>query len=349
MSLPYYNSYLLDELHRLFPAILYDQTQFQNNELVQYMRSRMRDVYNLYDAATNDYARVHSHYSPVMTSNTPLSSASQRSASTGSLQESVRINARYAGTGQRRRRRRNAIYSGWTSVEEENQQRRHPPIHRNTPQSSTHTSPQTSAHPSPQEPRPAQFTVRSFLDSAAAVGAPPHTTTQELSNDTLTAILGLLSFPTSSGNTTPQSISLNNPIANSSIYATPILQYPLGGYSYLPPSTHTTQRNTDQSWAEILASFMNPVPIRPTQEQIDHATRLFLTDATTVRDSCVICFDAISDGQAQREIRACGHAFHRECIERHFHTSPRCPLCRHDIRTAAAQNSPAESAPTSNP
>lgn len=236
-------------------------------------------------------------------------------------------------------------------MEENSHQQRYPPLHRNTPQSSTHTSPQTSAHPSPQEPRAPQFTVRSFIDSASTVGAPP-ATTQDLSNDTLTAILGLLSLPTSGGNTTPQSISINNPMANSSIYATPILQYPLGAYSYFTPSANTTQRNADQSWAEILASFMNPVPIRPTQEHIERSTNLFLTDATTARDSCVICFEAISIGQSQREIRACGHAFHRECIDRHFHTSPRCPLCRHDVRTVvavSAHNAPDESTQTLHP
>ncbi len=324
----YYNSYLLDELHRLFPAILYDQTQFQNNELVQYIRSRVRDVYNLYDAATNEYVRRAPQQQRPDSANT-----FSPSSSTGSLQEQVRIRAQPRGP-YRRRNRRNAIYStDWNSYDDER-----PPLRRNTPNLSPRTTPTSSTQTSPQEPRAPQFTVRSFLDSATAAPAPAPAPAneQDLSADTITAILGLLSLPTAGMMPTTQRIS-TNPMGNASIYAAPILQYPAATqYSYYgtPSANAAQQHRQDQSWAEILASFMNPVPVRPTQEQIDRATRLFLTDVSTARESCVICFDTISDGQAQREIRACGHSFHRDCIDRHFQTSPRCPLCRHDIRTA---------------
>ncbi len=321
----YYNSYLLDELHRLFPAILYDQTQFQNNELVQYIRSRVRDVYNLYDAASNEYVRRTGPPERPASANT-----FSPSSSTGSLQEPVRIQVRRPGP-YRRRNRRNAIYSDWNSHDDER-----PPLRRNTPNLSPRTTPTSSTQSSPNEPRAPQFTVRSFLDSATST-IPAND--QDLSTDTLTAILGLLSLPTTGITPTTQRIA-TNPMGNASIYATPILQYPAAAthYSYFgtPTANAAQQHRQDQSWAEILASFMNPVPVRPTQEQIDRATRLFLTDVSTARESCVICFDTISDGQAQREIRACGHSFHRDCIDRHFQTSPRCPLCRHDIRAAAA-------------
>jgi hypothetical protein len=335
----YYNSYLLDELHRLFPAILYDQTQFQNNELVQYIRSRVRDVYNLYDAASNEYARRAPQQQRPESANT-----FSPSSSTGSLQEQVRLRAQPRGP-YRRRNRRNAIYSGWNSYDEGQA----PPLRRNTPNLSPRTTPTSSTQSSPQEPRAPQFTVRSFLDSATAAPAPAPANEQELSADTLTAILGLLSLPTAGMMPTTQRIA-TNPMGNASIYATPILQYPAAAthYSYFgtPTANAAQQHRQDQSWAEILASFMNPVPVRPTQEQIERATRLFLTDVSTARESCVICFDTISDGQAQREIRECGHSFHRDCIDRHFQTSPRCPLCRHDIRTAPAAAAAVEVQPS---
>ncbi len=257
----YYNSVLLDEIHRLFPAILYDETQFRNNDLVQYIRRRMREVYNVYDSAAASYV---------------------------------------AATMREQR---------------------------------------SQARPN---------TVRSYFDAAtmergptgtSATATATATATQDTSYDTLTAILGLLSLPTAAGEA---SLSFSPLGSGSGLFMT-------------PPIARQRTPHQDQSWAEILSSFMNPIPIRPTQEQITAGTRLFTTDAESTRDSCAICFDAISTGQAQRVLRGCDHAFHRECIDRHFQTSPRCPLCRNDVRdvaslaAAAAAPPPASAeAPTSN-
>jgi hypothetical protein len=257
----YYNSVLLDELHRLFPAVLYDQSRFRDNDLVQYIRERVRNVYNLYDSAQRTY--MHNN----------------------------------EGQPRVHRRRRG---------------RRAGPMQAPVP-----------------APAPVQApTVRTYLNSA----------TQD--NDTLTAILGLLNYPPSPATPAP----VSSPTSS-------FLRYPGTGYNFLPtiPSipgftaeaTYLGSANLDgtrtgrgESWAEILASFMNPVPIRPSQAQIEAGSRLYTTDASTVRESCVICFEPITEGQDQRELRTCGHAFHCECIDRHFQTSPRCPLCRHDVRDA---------------
>lgn len=250
-DMAYYNSVLLDELHRLFPAILYDQGRFRDNDLVQYIRERVRNVYNLYDSAQRTY-----------------------------------MNNEGQPRAHRRRRARRAA------------------------------------------PPPAQApTVRTYLNSV----------TQDPSNDTLTAILGLLNYPPTP--TTPAPTT--SPVSS-------FLRYPGSGLSFLPTipgftaeATYLGSANLDgtrtgrgESWAEILASFINPVPVRPSQAQIEAGSRLYTTDSTNTRESCVICFEAITEGQDQRELRACGHAFHRECIDRHFQTSPRCPLCRHDVRDA---------------
>lgn len=284
----YYNSYLLDELHRLFPAILYDHTQFQQNDLVQYIRRRMREAYNLYDAATLSYANG--------------ANTTQRESDQSSTSSSFQVPP--ITHGRRHRRRRNAIYSQWYNGSNQSLNHMNTPVSepvRNTP--SPRTSPRTSSHTSPE--------------------TSPH---QDSTNETLTAILGLLSLPSGGG---PISVE---PLLN------PRVQY---GY-YAPARQHVGLSNLsqDQSWAEILASFMNPIPVRPTQEQIERGTRLFMTDANSTRDSCVICFDAITDGQMQRQVRACDHTFHRECIDRHFQTSPRCPLCRHDIRESVSVSVP---------
>lgn len=310
----YYNSYLLDELHRQFPAILYDQNQFQDNELVQYIRSRVRDSYNLYDSAARSY--YHSRFGD------PSTQFDEQPA-------------RFPSHRQRRRRggRTNGQGVVWRASEPAQTR-----VSSSTPTSNVSRT-QTQEQRLP--------TVRTYLESAS------NANTQEPASDTLTAILGLLSLPTTPPSGGPGSGISFNTMGNTS----PFLRYPTAGYNFLttaPPGFTTAEATylgagrlggtggQSESWAEILASFMNPVPIRPTQAQIDAGTRLFMTDSSNTRESCVICFDSISEGQAQRELRTCGHTFHRECIDRHFQASPRCPLCRHDIRSVATSPSGSE-------
>jgi hypothetical protein len=83
----------------------------------------------------------------------------------------------------------------------------------------------------------------------------------------------------------------------------------------------------------MLASFMDPVNIAPTQEQITSS----LEDTASTTSSCAICQEAISSGASR--IRQCGHVYHRACIVTWFSSSVRCPVCRHDIRT---ENPPAQ-------
>ena len=78
-------------------------------------------------------------------------------------------------------------------------------------------------------------------------------------------------------------------------------------------------------------SFLNPVPVLATPEQIAGC----LIDGTTT-SSCAVCQEAISTGGCQ--IRQCSHFFHRSCIESWFSLSVRCPVCRHDIREEHQSN-----------
>lgn len=85
------------------------------------------------------------------------------------------------------------------------------------------------------------------------------------------------------------------------------------------------------------AEFLNPVVVRPTEEQITRATTLSAISSTTT-GTCAICqapFAAPEEeeqNQEQREITHCHHAFHRECIDTWFRENVHCPVCRHDIR-----------------
>ena len=74
---------------------------------------------------------------------------------------------------------------------------------------------------------------------------------------------------------------------------------------------------------------MEPVLVRPTQEQITNATSIVELSSNT--EVCAICQETMVDGRI-RKINHCRHTFHDSCISRHFNNSVRCPICRYDIR-----------------
>lgn len=83
-----------------------------------------------------------------------------------------------------------------------------------------------------------------------------------------------------------------------------------------------------------LDAFLQPVEVRPTAEQIMANT----TVGNLVSDedhSCAICQDTLTPEQEGRKLNACGHWFHRNCIDTWFDRDVHCPVCRHDIREPA--------------
>lgn len=78
------------------------------------------------------------------------------------------------------------------------------------------------------------------------------------------------------------------------------------------------------------SNFMEPVTVRPTQEQINAATRIGLPNDPT--EVCTICQETIEENQSARLILHCNHWFHTNCIDVWFQQNVHCPVCRHDIR-----------------
>jgi E3 ubiquitin-protein ligase RNF38/44 len=58
--------------------------------------------------------------------------------------------------------------------------------------------------------------------------------------------------------------------------------------------------------------------------------------------TCVICQDTLSPEQEGRKLLACGHWFHRTCIDTWFTRNVRCPNCRHDVRWDIVNSEPEE-------
>ena len=82
----------------------------------------------------------------------------------------------------------------------------------------------------------------------------------------------------------------------------------------------------------VPTTFMEPVIIRPTQEQITNSTRLGTPNDPT--EVCTICQETIEENQPARLILHCEHWFHTSCIDVWFQQDVHCPVCRHDIRSS---------------
>jgi hypothetical protein len=102
----------------------------------------------------------------------------------------------------------------------------------------------------------------------------------------------------------------------------------------MPPVGNTTILNTLFGMAAAPRA-MEPVIVRPTEQQVAAATTIITVD--TEDERCAICQEAMLPGSQARELEACDHRFHTGCIDTWFQRSVYCPTCRHDVRDPAPQ------------
>lgn len=106
--------------------------------------------------------------------------------------------------------------------------------------------------------------------------------------------------------------------------------------NYMQDHTQTVMNIT------LPANWADPVSVVPTGAQIEAAT----SSVDGVEDTtCSICQESLTEGT---QITACRHTFHTSCISEWFSLSPRCPMCRADIRETASvsgQTQPQENNP----
>lgn len=75
-----------------------------------------------------------------------------------------------------------------------------------------------------------------------------------------------------------------------------------------------------------------PVPVQPTSADLETNTRILTISDVTNTHECAICLATMDNGDICRKLLGCRHMFHKDCIDRHFEMSPRCPMCRADVR-----------------
>lgn len=110
-----------------------------------------------------------------------------------------------------------------------------------------------------------------------------------------------------------------------------------------PPPTTPTNRTNSRTLHHSLSYLLFPgagtqfqdVVVRPSTEQIDHATELieYRPNLQLSNLRCPITLDEFQEGDIIRRIRHCGHSFKSQSLENWFQTNVRCPICRYDIRT----------------
>lgn len=80
-----------------------------------------------------------------------------------------------------------------------------------------------------------------------------------------------------------------------------------------------------------------PVVVAPTAEQVSRASSLRSAVVADEQNTCSICQESYTEGQAIRHITHCGHEFHINCITPWFESHVQCPVCRFDIRDHGQQ------------
>jgi hypothetical protein len=87
------------------------------------------------------------------------------------------------------------------------------------------------------------------------------------------------------------------------------------------------------------STFMTPVIVFPSQEQINRSSRLIMFDAISspINNSCPITHEIFSNDEMVLQL-ACGHIFNNDAIRIWFRTNVRCPICRYDIRDVYSSN-----------
>ena len=100
------------------------------------------------------------------------------------------------------------------------------------------------------------------------------------------------------------------------------------GVTYFTNPLHDTNQTTP------VDDFETPVRIRPSRNQIAASTELLVYSDLSDNYHTICPIDQLDLEPTDYilRIRHCGHIFREMNLRRHFRNSPRCPICRFDVR-----------------
>jgi hypothetical protein len=115
----------------------------------------------------------------------------------------------------------------------------------------------------------------------------------------------------------------------SSSFRTPVY------YDYSNPIERSTYITESENITDLITTFLSSsVPVRPTQEQINSASRLVrFGDIQTPNSTiCAISLEPFASDDNVRQLSHCSHIFFPDQFNQWFQNNVKCPVCRHDIR-----------------
>jgi hypothetical protein len=131
----------------------------------------------------------------------------------------------------------------------------------------------------------------------------------------------------------------NRVIINDIPYILEEIQYisPTNNIQFENLNSETDRRRNNSLVSEfgrIFGSFLDPIIISPSQIQIEQATvNMMYNEISNPRNnSCPICLENFVENSRVTMISQCNHIFNTDSLMTWFNSSPRCPVCRYDIR-----------------
>lgn len=106
---------------------------------------------------------------------------------------------------------------------------------------------------------------------------------------------------------------------------------PTAGLEGRPPRENENDTNF---FTNLLRTFYDRIPVAPTRQQIETATRIvnFSEIENPLNNSCPVTLDRFENNSVVTQIIPCGHIFSSNGIDSWLQTNVRCPVCRYDIR-----------------
>jgi len=114
--------------------------------------------------------------------------------------------------------------------------------------------------------------------------------------------------------------------------------------------SNRTPRNSiiQNRLSDLLSTFFTNVPVVPTEQEIQQASRLVLYREieNPINTSCPISLEPFTPDERVRQLNHCSHIFCENEFNSWFQTNVRCPVCRHDIRSQSTRSNPVENTNT---
>ena len=130
----------------------------------------------------------------------------------------------------------------------------------------------------------------------------------------------------------------------SSSFRTPVY------YDYSNPIERSTYITESENITDLITTFLSSsVPVRPTQEQINSASRLVRFGDIQTPNSiiCAISLEPFASDDNVRQLSHCSHIFFPDQFNQWFQNNVKCPVCRHDIRALPTTTSASATTATS--